>query len=151
MLPKKRNFRRFVRQPHEGDGTRLRQVVKFIEESESLKAGIQGKFERLADMAVPLTFGLAGLVWLIPRERLFAIGEAWALYLEPLARDGMLLSPIFDDNPRPAAPGGDHCLQRLRGAPYTRPCVASHFSNRARCAAKLLRPKPMRKYGSPMP
>ena len=40
-----------IRARHVGDGTRLRQVVKFIEESESLKAGVQGKFERLADMA----------------------------------------------------------------------------------------------------
>ncbi|MBQ9406740.1 MAG: heavy metal translocating P-type ATPase [Desulfovibrio sp.] len=51
-----------------GDGTRLRQVVKFIEESEALKAGVQGRFERLADMAVPFTFALAGLVWLVTRN-----------------------------------------------------------------------------------
>ena len=57
-----------IRARHVGDGTRLRQVVKFIEESESLKAGVQGKFEKLADMAVPFTFGLAGLVWLITRD-----------------------------------------------------------------------------------
>ncbi len=57
-----------IRARHVGDGTRLRQVVKFIEESESLKAGIQGKFERMADMAVPFTFGLAGLVWLLTRN-----------------------------------------------------------------------------------
>ena len=57
-----------IRARHVGDGTRLRQVVKFIEESESLKAGVQGKFERLADLAVPFTFGLAGLVWLITRD-----------------------------------------------------------------------------------
>ena len=47
---------------------RLKQVVRFIEESEALKAGIQGKFERMADMAVPFTFALAGLVWLITRN-----------------------------------------------------------------------------------
>lgn len=57
-----------IRARHVGDGTRLRQVVKFIEESESLKAGIQGKYERLADMAVPFTFGLAALVWLFTRD-----------------------------------------------------------------------------------
>ncbi len=57
-----------IRARHVGDGTRLRQVVKFIEESESLKADIQGKFERMADMAVPFTFGLAGLVWLLTRN-----------------------------------------------------------------------------------
>lgn len=57
-----------IRARHVGDGTRLRQVVKFIEESESLKAGIQGKYERLADLAVPFTFGLAALVWLFTRD-----------------------------------------------------------------------------------
>ena len=57
-----------VRARHVGDGTRLRQVVKFIEESESLKAGIQGKFERLADMAVPFTFLLSGVVLLATRN-----------------------------------------------------------------------------------
>ncbi|SDF52865.1 heavy metal translocating P-type ATPase [Desulfovibrio legallii] len=57
-----------IRAKSVGDGTRLRQVVKFIEESEALKAGIQGKYERLADMAVPFTFGLFGLVWLLTRN-----------------------------------------------------------------------------------
>lgn len=57
-----------IRAKHVGDGTRLRQVVKFIEESETLKAGIQGKYERMADMAVPFTFGLAAVVWLLTRD-----------------------------------------------------------------------------------
>ena len=57
-----------IRAKSVGDGTRLRQVVRFIEESEALKAGIQGKYERLADMAVPFTFGLFGLVWLLTRN-----------------------------------------------------------------------------------
>ena len=57
-----------IRVSHVGDGTRLRQVVTFIEQSEALKAGIQGKTERLADLAVPFTFGLAALVWLITRN-----------------------------------------------------------------------------------
>ncbi|MBR4742416.1 MAG: heavy metal translocating P-type ATPase, partial [Desulfovibrio sp.] len=51
-----------------GDETRFRQVATFIEESEALKAGIQGKSERMADMAVPFTFGLAALVFLITRN-----------------------------------------------------------------------------------
>ncbi|MCD7984461.1 MAG: heavy metal translocating P-type ATPase [Desulfovibrio sp.] len=57
-----------IRVSHVGDGTRLRQVVTFIEQSEALKAGIQGKTERLADLAVPFTFGLAALVWLTTRN-----------------------------------------------------------------------------------
>ncbi len=51
-----------------GDGTRLRQIVRFIEESESLKAGVQGKAERLADAVVPFSFLLAGAVWLFTRN-----------------------------------------------------------------------------------
>ncbi|MDO5537327.1 MAG: heavy metal translocating P-type ATPase [Desulfovibrionaceae bacterium] len=58
----------FVRVTKVGDETRLKQIVNFIEESETLKAGIQGRFERMADMAVPFTFGLAGLVWLLTRD-----------------------------------------------------------------------------------
>ncbi|MCR5813413.1 MAG: heavy metal translocating P-type ATPase [Desulfovibrio sp.] len=51
-----------------GDDTRFRQVAAFIEESEAHKAGIQGKSERMADMAVPFTFALAGLVFLVTRN-----------------------------------------------------------------------------------
>ncbi len=51
-----------------GDETRLKQIVSFIEESETLKAGIQGRFERMADMAVPFTFALAALVFLVTRD-----------------------------------------------------------------------------------
>lgn len=57
-----------VRVSSVGDKTRIRQVVSFIEESEQLKASIQGKTERLADMAVPFTFALAGIVFLITRN-----------------------------------------------------------------------------------
>ena len=57
-----------IRVSQVGDDTRLRQIATFIEESEALKASIQGKSERLADMAVPFTFALAGLVWLITRD-----------------------------------------------------------------------------------
>ncbi|MCR5171026.1 MAG: heavy metal translocating P-type ATPase [Desulfovibrio sp.] len=48
--------------------TRLRQIAAFIEASETLKAGVQARYERMADMAVPFTFGLAGLVWLFTRN-----------------------------------------------------------------------------------
>ncbi len=58
----------YVRVTKVGDETRLKQIVNFIEESETLKAGIQGRFERMADMAVPFTFGLAGLVYLLTRD-----------------------------------------------------------------------------------
>lgn len=51
-----------------GDQTRLLQIASFIEESEALKASIQGKSERMADLAVPFTFGLAALVWFLTRN-----------------------------------------------------------------------------------
>jgi manganese/zinc-transporting P-type ATPase C len=53
---------------HVGEGTRLQQVITFINESETLKASVQSKSERLADKAVPFTFLLSGLVWLITRN-----------------------------------------------------------------------------------
>ena len=55
-----------------GGETRLQQIVRFIDESEALKAGIQGRYERLADMAVPFTFLLAAVVWLVTRNPLRA-------------------------------------------------------------------------------
>lgn len=58
----------YVRVAKVGDETRLKQIVNFIEESETLKAGIQGRFERMADLAVPFTFGLAALVFLLTRD-----------------------------------------------------------------------------------
>ena len=51
-----------------GDGTRLNQIVQFIETSEKSKAGIQGKAERLVDAVVPFNFALAGIVFLATRS-----------------------------------------------------------------------------------
>ncbi len=51
-----------------GDGTRLSRIVRFIEKSEDLKANIQGRAERLADVAAPFSFLLAGLVWIVTRN-----------------------------------------------------------------------------------
>lgn len=58
----------FIRPTGVGDGTRLRQIVRFIEESEAIKADVQGKTERLADAVVPFSFLLAGAVWLLTRN-----------------------------------------------------------------------------------
>lgn len=57
-----------VRPTSLGKDTRMQQIVRFIEQSEQMKAGIQGRFEKLADKAVPFTFGLAALVWLCTRS-----------------------------------------------------------------------------------
>ncbi len=54
----------YVRPTKIGADTRMQQIVRFIENTEQMKAGIQGRFERMADRAVPFTFGLAGLVML---------------------------------------------------------------------------------------
>ncbi|HIU17719.1 MAG TPA: heavy metal translocating P-type ATPase [Candidatus Avidesulfovibrio excrementigallinarum] len=61
-----------VRASRVGDETRLQQIARFIDESEALKAGIQGRYERLADMAVPFTFLLAAAVWMVTRNPLRA-------------------------------------------------------------------------------
>ncbi len=51
-----------------GEGTRLHQVVSFIDQSEKEKSGLEAHYLRLADKAVPFTFGLAALVWLVTRN-----------------------------------------------------------------------------------
>ncbi len=48
--------------------TRLQKIIDFIEDSQSLKANIEGKALRMADAAVPFTFLLSGLVYLITRN-----------------------------------------------------------------------------------
>lgn len=57
-----------IRATHIGDGTRISQIIRFIEESEVAKAGIQGKAERWADKIVPFNFLLAALVYLFTRD-----------------------------------------------------------------------------------
>ena len=51
-----------------GSGTRVQSIVRYIEESEASKAGLQGRAERLADSIVPFSFILAGLVYLFTRD-----------------------------------------------------------------------------------
>ncbi len=48
--------------------SRVRQIVDMISESESLKASIQGKAERIADSIVPFSFLLAAGVYLFTRN-----------------------------------------------------------------------------------
>ena len=55
-----------------GDGTRVNSIIRYIEESEASKAGIQGRAERLADSIVPFSFILSALVYLITRDPLKA-------------------------------------------------------------------------------
>ena len=58
----------FIRPTSIGRDTRMQQIVRFVESSEQLKAGIQARYEKLADRAVPFTFALAGLVFLATRN-----------------------------------------------------------------------------------
>ena len=57
-----------IRPTGTGDDTRLQKIINFIEESQSLKAQVESRAMRMADMAVPFTFLLAGLVWLVTRN-----------------------------------------------------------------------------------
>lgn len=50
------------------DDTRISKIVNMIENSESLKANIQGRAEEMADRLVPFSFLGAGLAWLITRD-----------------------------------------------------------------------------------
>ena len=51
-----------------GDGTRLAKIIKFVEDSEQVKAGIESRALRFADAVVPFNFALAALVWLFTRD-----------------------------------------------------------------------------------
>ena len=48
--------------------TRLQKIITFIEESQNLKAGIESRAMHIANAAVPFTFLLSGLVFLITRD-----------------------------------------------------------------------------------
>ena len=49
-------------------GTRISNIIRMIDESERMKAQIQSRAERLADSIVPLSFLLAGAVFLFTRD-----------------------------------------------------------------------------------
>ena len=51
-----------------GDGTRLAKIIKFVEDSEQVKAGIESRALRFADAVVPFNFAIAALVWFFTRD-----------------------------------------------------------------------------------
>lgn len=57
-----------IRPTRVGAQTRVNQIVRFIQDSESRKASIESRAERLADAIVPFSFGFAALVLLITRD-----------------------------------------------------------------------------------
>lgn len=61
-----------VRVEKAADETRLQGIVKFIEESESLKAGVQSRAERMADAIVPYSLFLSVAILAITRNPLRA-------------------------------------------------------------------------------
>ena len=48
--------------------TRYEKIISMMEESEKLKASVEGRAEHLADRLVPYTFSGTGLVWLLTRN-----------------------------------------------------------------------------------
>ena len=48
--------------------TRIQKILTMIDESESLKAGVQSRAERLADSIVPFSFFTSGLIYLLTRN-----------------------------------------------------------------------------------
>ncbi len=57
-----------IRPTHIGEGTRLAKIIKFVEESEQAKAGIESKATKFADAIVPFNFALAALVFFFTRD-----------------------------------------------------------------------------------
>lgn len=51
-----------------GGETRLNNIIEMIDDSASLKAGVQERSENLADSIVPFSFATAGLVYLATRD-----------------------------------------------------------------------------------
>ncbi|MDR1776818.1 MAG: heavy metal translocating P-type ATPase [Desulfovibrio sp.] len=51
-----------------GDGTRIHSIIRAIEESESVKAALQSRYERMADAIVPYNFLLSALVYGVSRD-----------------------------------------------------------------------------------
>lgn len=54
-----------IRATQVGESTRLHQVVSFIEQSERQKSALEARYSRLANKAVPFTFAVAALVWMV--------------------------------------------------------------------------------------
>ena len=107
-----------VRATKVGGETRVRSIVRYIEDSEASKAGLQGRAERLADSIVPFSFLLSALVFLITRDPLKAgnvllVDYSCAIRLStPLA----VLTAMREGNNKGILIKGGRYLEEMAGA-----------------------------------
>ncbi|MDR1577380.1 MAG: heavy metal translocating P-type ATPase [Deltaproteobacteria bacterium] len=101
-----------------GRDSRIRSIIEYIRESESSKAGVQGRAERLADNIVPFNFLLFALVFLITRDpfragNVLLVDYSCAIRLStPLA----VLSAMREGNERQVFIKGGRYLEELATA-----------------------------------
>ena len=57
-----------IRTRSTGRDTKVQNIIQMIDNSQSLKAAVQKRSERLAEKIVPFNFALAGLTWLFTRD-----------------------------------------------------------------------------------
>ena len=107
-----------VRATKVGGETRVRSIIRYIEDSEASKAGLQGRAERLSDSIVPLSFLLSILVFIITRDPLKAgnvllVDYSCAIRLStPLA----VLTAMREGNDRGILIKGGRYLEEMAGA-----------------------------------
>ncbi|MDR1870618.1 MAG: heavy metal translocating P-type ATPase [Deltaproteobacteria bacterium] len=101
-----------------GRNSRIRSIIEYIRESESSKAGVQGRAERLADSIVPFNFLLFALVFLITRDpyragNVLLVDYSCAIRLStPIA----VLSAMREGNDRKVLIKGGRYLEELAQA-----------------------------------
>ncbi len=101
-----------------GGETRVNSIIRYIEESEASKAGIQGRAERLADSIVPFSFILSALVYLLTRDPLKAgnvllVDYSCAIRLStPLA----MLAAMREGTENGLMIKGGRCLEEMAAA-----------------------------------
>ncbi|MDR1083773.1 MAG: heavy metal translocating P-type ATPase [Deltaproteobacteria bacterium] len=112
------NGRIVIKATKVGRHTRINSIIEYIRESESSKAGVQGRAERLADAIVPFNFLLFGLVFLFTRDpfragNVLLVDYSCAIRLStPLA----VLSAMREGNEQKVLVKGGRFLEELAQA-----------------------------------
>ncbi|MDR1922563.1 MAG: heavy metal translocating P-type ATPase [Candidatus Adiutrix sp.] len=107
-----------IRATKVGGGTRVQSIIRYIEESEASKAGLQGRAERLADSIVPFSFVLSALVYLVTGDPLKAgnvllVDYSCAIRLStPIA----VLTALREANERGLLIKGGRFIEEIAGA-----------------------------------